>query len=72
LARPLAFGGLCVRPGAALWAVSIADEFLRRFKASLQRRQADNPLDPKTTLGPLSSEGALQDLLGRFSSFCRL
>ncbi len=42
---------------------SIADKFIDRFKAALGALKAGDPLDEKTTLGPLSSEAALLQLL---------
>ena len=44
---------------------SIADEFIKRFKAALEKLEAGDPLEEKTTLGPLSSEAALVQLLGQ-------
>jgi succinate-semialdehyde dehydrogenase/glutarate-semialdehyde dehydrogenase len=41
----------------------LADKFLERFKTELAALKAGDPLDEKTTLGPLSSESALVDLL---------
>jgi succinate-semialdehyde dehydrogenase/glutarate-semialdehyde dehydrogenase len=42
---------------------SRADEFLEKFGAALSALKAGDPLDNKTTLGPLSTEQALVDLL---------
>jgi succinate-semialdehyde dehydrogenase/glutarate-semialdehyde dehydrogenase len=42
---------------------SIADKFLERFQAGLSALKAGDPMDEKTTLGPLSSEAALVQLL---------
>jgi succinate-semialdehyde dehydrogenase/glutarate-semialdehyde dehydrogenase len=42
---------------------SRADEFLEKFSAALGALKAGDPLDAKTTLGPLSTEQALVDLL---------
>jgi succinate-semialdehyde dehydrogenase/glutarate-semialdehyde dehydrogenase len=42
---------------------SLADKFLEKFKAALSALHAGDPLDEKTTLGPLSSEAALLTLL---------
>jgi succinate-semialdehyde dehydrogenase/glutarate-semialdehyde dehydrogenase len=42
---------------------SIADKFLERFQAALSALKAGDPMDEKTTLGPLSSEAALLQLL---------
>jgi succinate-semialdehyde dehydrogenase/glutarate-semialdehyde dehydrogenase len=41
----------------------VADKFLEKFKASLAALKAGDPLDEKTTLGPLSTESALVQLL---------
>jgi len=41
----------------------LADKFLERFKAALGALKAGDPLDEKTTLGPLSTESALLQLL---------
>lgn len=42
---------------------SVADKFLEKFQAALGALKAGDPLDEKTTLGPLSTEQALLDLL---------
>jgi succinate-semialdehyde dehydrogenase/glutarate-semialdehyde dehydrogenase len=42
---------------------SIADKFLAKFQAALEAFKAGDPLDEATTLGPLSSEAALVQLL---------
>jgi succinate-semialdehyde dehydrogenase/glutarate-semialdehyde dehydrogenase len=42
---------------------SVADKFLERFKTALSALKAGDPLDEKTTLGPLSTESALTQLL---------
>jgi succinate-semialdehyde dehydrogenase/glutarate-semialdehyde dehydrogenase len=44
---------------------SLADKFLARFKTALSELRAGDPLDEKTTLGPLSSEAALLTLLAQ-------
>jgi succinate-semialdehyde dehydrogenase/glutarate-semialdehyde dehydrogenase len=41
----------------------LADKFLEKFKAALAALKAGDPLDEKTTLGPLSTESALVQLL---------
>ena len=43
----------------------VADEFLERFQAALSALKAGDPLDEKTSLGPLSSEAALVQLLSQ-------
>jgi len=42
---------------------SVADKFLAEFQAALAALKAGDPMDEKTTLGPLSTESALLDLL---------
>lgn len=42
---------------------SVADQFLTAFEAALGALEAGDPLEETTTLGPLSSEQALVDLL---------
>jgi succinate-semialdehyde dehydrogenase/glutarate-semialdehyde dehydrogenase len=41
----------------------LADKFLEQFKAALSALKPGDPMDEKTTLGPLSTESALVDLL---------
>jgi len=41
----------------------LADKFLEKFQAALAALQAGDPMDERTTLGPLSSESSLVDLL---------
>lgn len=42
---------------------SLADKFLEKFKGALGALEAGDPMDEKTTLGPLSTEQALLDLV---------
>jgi succinate-semialdehyde dehydrogenase / glutarate-semialdehyde dehydrogenase len=56
-------GQCCIAAKRFIVVDKVADAFLARFKASLELLKVGDPLDPSTTLGPLSSEGALQDLL---------
>ncbi|MFZ2990105.1 NAD-dependent succinate-semialdehyde dehydrogenase [Ideonella sp.] len=44
---------------------SVADEFLARFKTALGALKAGDPMDERTTHGPLSTEGALLQLLAQ-------
>jgi succinate-semialdehyde dehydrogenase/glutarate-semialdehyde dehydrogenase len=41
----------------------LADRFLEKFQAALAALKPGDPMDEKTTLGPLSTESALVDLL---------
>jgi succinate-semialdehyde dehydrogenase/glutarate-semialdehyde dehydrogenase len=56
-------GQCCVASKRFIVVDKVADEFLKRFKASLQLLKPGDPMNPETTLGPLSSEGALKDFL---------
>jgi succinate-semialdehyde dehydrogenase/glutarate-semialdehyde dehydrogenase len=46
----------------------LADTFLARFRAALEALKPGDPMDEKTTLGPLSSEEALVTLLAQVDS----
>jgi len=43
----------------------VADKFLAEFKKALGALKAGNPMDEKTTLGPLSTESALLQLIAQ-------
>ena len=43
----------------------VADAFLKKFRAALSQLKAGDPMDDATTLGPLSTEGALVQLLAQ-------
>ncbi|MEO8683220.1 MAG: NAD-dependent succinate-semialdehyde dehydrogenase [Devosia sp.] len=47
---------------------SVADAFLEKFKAALSALNAGDPIDDKTTLGPLSTEAALVQLLAQLEA----
>ncbi len=47
---------------------SIADKFLQKFQAALSALKAGDPMDENTTLGPLSTESALVQLLAQVDS----
>jgi succinate-semialdehyde dehydrogenase/glutarate-semialdehyde dehydrogenase len=55
-------GQCCIAAKRFIVVDKVADEFLKRFKASLRLLKVGDPLDPSTTLGPMSSEGAAQEL----------
>jgi succinate-semialdehyde dehydrogenase/glutarate-semialdehyde dehydrogenase len=46
----------------------LADRFLEKFQAALAILKAGDPMDENTTLGPLSTESALLDLLKQVDS----
>ena len=52
-------GQCCVAAKRFILHEKIADTFLDRFKKELEKLVPGDPMDPKTTLGPLCTEGAL-------------
>ena len=52
-------GQCCVAAKRFILHEEIADTFLDRFKKELEKLVPGDPMDPKTTLGPLCTEGAL-------------
>ncbi|MGY9047652.1 hypothetical protein P775_07120 [Puniceibacterium antarcticum] len=56
-------GQTCCAAKRFIIAEKVADQFLTKFEAALSALEAGDPLDEATTLGPLSSEQALVDLL---------
>jgi len=58
-------GQCCIAGKRYLVAEEVADEFLAKFQAALAALQPGDPMDPRTTLGPLSTEGALLQLLAQ-------
>ena len=58
-------GQACTASKRFIVVAPMAERFLERFKTALQAFAPGNPMDPATTLGPLSSTGALKTLLGQ-------
>jgi succinate-semialdehyde dehydrogenase/glutarate-semialdehyde dehydrogenase len=56
-------GQTCVAAKRFIVAEELADAFLGKFQAALTTLESGDPMDEKTTLGPLSTESALVDLL---------
>ncbi len=56
-------GQCCVAAKRFIVADAVAGRFLDQFQTALTLLQAGDPLDPATTLGPLSTEAALHTLL---------
>lgn len=56
-------GQTCVAAKRFIVAEELADTFLKRFQAALAALKPGDPMDKETTLGPLSTESALVDLL---------
>lgn len=56
-------GQCCVASKRIIVLEAIADEFLDKFKAKLSGLKVGDPMDESTELGPLSSEGAVIQLI---------
>ena len=56
-------GQTCVAAKRFIVVEALADKFLEKFKAALLALKPGDPLDEATTLGPLSTEAALLQLL---------
>jgi succinate-semialdehyde dehydrogenase/glutarate-semialdehyde dehydrogenase len=55
-------GQCCVAAKRFILHEKIADAFLDRFQKELKKLVPGDPMDPKTTLGPLCTEGALHSV----------
>jgi len=58
-------GQCCVAGKRFIVVEELADKFLEKFQVALSVFKAGDPMDKATTLGPLSTEGALVQLLGQ-------
>jgi succinate-semialdehyde dehydrogenase/glutarate-semialdehyde dehydrogenase len=58
-------GQCCVAGKRFIVVESLAEKFMEKFQAALAAFQPGDPMDWATTLGPLSSEAALVQLLGQ-------
>lgn len=56
-------GQTCVAAKRFIVVEKLAARFLEQFTSALKTLEAGDPMDPKTTLGPLSTEAALLHLL---------
>ena len=56
-------GQACTASKRFIVVETLADEFLAQFKSALAQFKPGDPMDAQTTLAPLSSEGALKNLL---------
>jgi succinate-semialdehyde dehydrogenase/glutarate-semialdehyde dehydrogenase len=61
-------GQTCVAAKRFIVAEELADTFLEKFQAALAALEPGDPMDEETTLGPLSTESALVDLLKQVDS----
>lgn len=55
-------GQVCVSSKRMIIADEIYDEFVEKYKAGVAKLVAGDPMDPKTNLAPLSSQGAADGL----------
>ena len=58
-------GQACTASKRFIVVETLADRFLEKFQAAMQAFAPGDPMDPKTSLAPLSSAQALQTLLGQ-------
>lgn len=56
-------GQCCIAGKRFIVVEALADRFLEKFTAAMEALQPGDPMDPATTLGPLSTEAALLQLL---------
>jgi succinate-semialdehyde dehydrogenase/glutarate-semialdehyde dehydrogenase len=61
-ARLINNGQSCIAAKRFIVAESIASDFERRFVERMKRVNVGDPMDPKTDLGPLATQGILQGL----------
>jgi succinate-semialdehyde dehydrogenase/glutarate-semialdehyde dehydrogenase len=55
-------GQVCVSSKRMIVVDEVFDEFLEKYRAGVAALKAGDPMDPKTTLAPLSSQGAADKL----------
>jgi succinate-semialdehyde dehydrogenase/glutarate-semialdehyde dehydrogenase len=56
-------GQCCIAGKRFIVVEKLADQFLNKFQAALAALKPGDPMDKATTLGPMSTEGALNNLL---------
>lgn len=61
-ARLLVAGQVCISAKRFIVHEKVYDEFLKLFKEKMEKIVVGDPMDPKTTMGPLSSEAILKTL----------
>jgi succinate-semialdehyde dehydrogenase/glutarate-semialdehyde dehydrogenase len=61
-------GQCCVAAKRFIVVEELADRFLEKFQKALAELEPGDPMDTATTLGPLSTEAALLQLLGQVTS----
>ncbi|MET4705888.1 NAD-dependent succinate-semialdehyde dehydrogenase [Frigoribacterium sp. UYMn621] len=58
-------GQVCVSAKRIIVVDEVFDEFLEKFRAGVAALKTGDPMDPKTTLAPMSSQGAADKLAGQ-------
>jgi succinate-semialdehyde dehydrogenase / glutarate-semialdehyde dehydrogenase len=58
-------GQCCVAAKRLIVVEAVADAFLEKFQTAMEALVAGDPMDPATTLAPLSTESALEKLLSQ-------
>lgn len=58
-------GQVCVSSKRMIVATEVYDEFLKKYQEGVADLRAGDPFDPATTLAPLSSQGAADELKGK-------
>ncbi len=61
-------GQCCVAAKRFIVVEEVAEQFLEQFQKALGALRAGDPMDETTSLGPLSSEAALEQLLGQVNA----
>ncbi|MFK3790569.1 MULTISPECIES: aldehyde dehydrogenase family protein [Pseudomonas] len=63
----LALGGqICISPKRVIVTEKVADAFIEAYGEIFMNQKIGDPLDPQTTLGPLSSPGAVDTLQAQY------
>ncbi|TPL11489.1 NAD-dependent succinate-semialdehyde dehydrogenase [Mesorhizobium sp. B2-4-14] len=61
-------GQTCIAAKRFIVPESMADAFLDGFKAGFEKLQAGDPMDPETSLAPLCTDGALNNVLNQIDT----
>jgi len=65
-------GQVCVSSKRMIIADEVYDEFVERYTAGVAQLKAGDPLDPTTTLAPLSSQSAADELKAKIAEAVKL
>lgn len=59
-------GQVCASPKRMIVTEKVADEFIAQFTAAYQDQRVGDPFDPETTVGPLSTQDAVDQLQAQY------